>query len=288
MRYMPRLCPRRLGMLGVDERQRDERAAVLGPGRQRRAAGRAARRTVTTSVTGPARRRVVPDPQQLAAPRRGHPTACRASAAAASRPAATMRRSAAGDAGRTPAPARRGVPNRLVTSGNAAPFTLVNSSAGPPAAITRRWISATSSTGSTGAAISIDVAVTPQLIDERSQVQEHQRSAFPSNTVTPPTSVSWTMAAWISPDTPRTGPGRPRRHRASGTVHFVPSRLRRCGLRLVSDTHQSGSARWRPARRARPPGTSWNTPSSSPPFLYRMPLVTRYVARSRRGFVGSR
>ena len=35
--------------------------------------------------------------------------------------------------------------------GTATPLTLVNSSAGPPAAITRRWISATSRCGSTGA-----------------------------------------------------------------------------------------------------------------------------------------
>ena len=34
--------------------------------------------------------------------------------------------------------ARRAVPNRLVTSGKSAPFTFVNSNAGPPAAITRR------------------------------------------------------------------------------------------------------------------------------------------------------
>ena len=46
--------------------------------------------------------------------------------------------------------ARRAVPNRLVTSGKSAPRTLVNSSAGPPAAITRRCISATSRCGSTG------------------------------------------------------------------------------------------------------------------------------------------
>ena len=50
--------------------------------------------------------------------------------------------------------ARRAVPNRFVTSGKSAPFTFVNSNAGPPAAITRRWISAASSFGSTGALIS--------------------------------------------------------------------------------------------------------------------------------------
>src|SRR6185295_13360307 len=47
--------------------------------------------------------------------------------------------------------ARFGVPNRLVTSGKSAPRTLVNRSAGPPAAIARRWISGTSSRASTGA-----------------------------------------------------------------------------------------------------------------------------------------
>src|SRR5688572_22338260 len=45
------------------------------------------------------------------------------------------------------------VPNRFVTSGTSAPFTLVKRSAGPPAAITRRWISATSRRASTGTAI---------------------------------------------------------------------------------------------------------------------------------------
>ena len=39
--------------------------------------------------------------------------------------------------------ARRAVPNRLVTSRNREPLTFVNRSAGPPAAMTRRWISAT-------------------------------------------------------------------------------------------------------------------------------------------------
>ena len=45
---------------------------------------------------------------------------------------------------------RRDVPKRLVTGGNAAPRTFVNSNAGPPAAITRLWISATSWSASTG------------------------------------------------------------------------------------------------------------------------------------------
>src|SRR5690606_17251874 len=50
--------------------------------------------------------------------------------------------------------ARSAVPKRFVTSGTLAPRTWRKISAGPPAAITRRWISATSSTGSTGTSIS--------------------------------------------------------------------------------------------------------------------------------------
>ena len=45
------------------------------------------------------------------------------------------------------------VPKRLVTSGKSQPRTRRNESAGPPAAITRRWISATSSSQSTSASI---------------------------------------------------------------------------------------------------------------------------------------
>ena len=65
--------------------------------------------------------------------------------------------------------ARRAVPNRLVTSGKSAPFTLVNSSAGPPAAITRRWISAASRLASTGARDLDEIAIAAELIEERSQ-----------------------------------------------------------------------------------------------------------------------
>ena len=49
--------------------------------------------------------------------------------------------------------ARRAVPNRFVTIGKSAPVTFRNTRAGPPAAITRRWISAASWTGSTGASM---------------------------------------------------------------------------------------------------------------------------------------
>ena len=70
--------------------------------------------------------------------------------------------------------ARRAVPNRFVTSGKSAPFTLVNSNAGPPAGdhaamnlrrlehrIDRRR--------------DLDqVAIAPELIDERSQIRKHQ------------------------------------------------------------------------------------------------------------------
>ena len=48
-RYMPRLWPRPSGMLGVDQRQRDERAAVLGPGGQ---AGRRSSRTSSVDDLG--------------------------------------------------------------------------------------------------------------------------------------------------------------------------------------------------------------------------------------------
>src|SRR5690606_20744110 len=50
--------------------------------------------------------------------------------------------------------ARAAVPKRLVTSGKSAPSTLRKSRAGPPAAMTRRWISATSSRADTGAVTS--------------------------------------------------------------------------------------------------------------------------------------
>ena len=46
--------------------------------------------------------------------------------------------------------ARARVPKRFVTSGKSAPRTFVKRSAGPPAAITRRWISAASRRASTG------------------------------------------------------------------------------------------------------------------------------------------
>ena len=102
------------------------------------------------SITAPARRRFIP---MRAAPfstsRALHSfAAVGGSAVCASSTARLMNGAALRPNARS---ARRAVPNRFVTSGKSAPFGFVKRSAGPPAAITRRWISAASRRGSTGA-----------------------------------------------------------------------------------------------------------------------------------------
>ena len=140
-------------MRGVDQRQRDERPAVLGPAGDDR-------QPVETHVVGddledrtgadcgarPTRRR------SIATSRAPHSFAGVGGSSVSARWTSRL----ISCSGRSPnaSSARRAVPNRLVTSGKSAPLTLVKSSAGPPAAMTRRWISAASRWASTGAATS--------------------------------------------------------------------------------------------------------------------------------------
>ena len=140
----------RSGCVRVDERQRDERPAVLGPGGDRR-------QPVEPDVGGDALGdRAAATPRVMPTLSSSRPT----SRAPHSLPGVGGRSVSASStsrlisrSGRSPnaSSARRAVPNRLVTSRKSAPVTLVKSSAGPPAAITRRWISAASRCGSTGA-----------------------------------------------------------------------------------------------------------------------------------------
>ena len=142
----------RSGMLGVDQRQRHERAAVLGPARDDR-------QLVEADVVGhdlddrPAAAARQPDARQIAEE-------------AARAPQLRRRRRQDRLGGvhepldervrarpeRQAGAARRA--EQVGDSGKRAPLTFVNSSAGPPAAITRRWISAASWLASTGAVIS--------------------------------------------------------------------------------------------------------------------------------------
>ena len=163
-------CGPAFRVLRVDERQRDERPAVLRPAGQHRqpVEPHVLRHDLGHRPGRPLRARSAAPPP----PRRARPRAWPASAAAASRPA--RRGAGSSRPGRRPkaSSARRAVPNRLVTSGSSAPRTRVNSSAGPPAAITRRWISAASSRASTSASTTHSSPSLPELVQERAQVGE--------------------------------------------------------------------------------------------------------------------
>ena len=115
MRYMPRLWPRPIGMRRVDERQRDERPAVLGPARDRRQpiephVGRDALGDRSASRPRACR------PSAARARRRARPTASPGVGGSSVSASSTRRRISR--SGRSPnaSSARRAVPNRLVTS----------------------------------------------------------------------------------------------------------------------------------------------------------------------------
>ena len=109
---------------------------------------------VTTSDTGPRRPRLTPIRHRSPATSRAPHNLAGVGGSAVST-SSTSRR--INRCGRSPnaSSARRAVPNRFVTRGKSASMTFENNSAGPPAATTRRWISATSRTRSTGTVTSI-------------------------------------------------------------------------------------------------------------------------------------
>ena len=119
---MPRLWPLSLGMLGVDEGQRDERAAVLGPAGEDRqpieahvAGHDLGRRARSAGADGPTRSSIARDvarAPQLATAWAGSSV----SASSTSRRIEPQRPRAEGQLG------ARAVPKRLVTSGKSAPF----------------------------------------------------------------------------------------------------------------------------------------------------------------------
>ena len=149
---MPRFDSLRAsGMLRVDERQRQERAAVLRPLREGGQARRGRGASSTTSGTGASPRARRPDAQGGAEERPERPELLAPSAGGApSRPAPPSSTNSRGFAPN--ASSRRFfVPKRFVTTGKSAPFGRLKRSAGPPASITRRWISGISSRGSTSA-----------------------------------------------------------------------------------------------------------------------------------------
>ena len=133
--------------------------------------GSSSRRTseVTRSTTGP------PDARRVPTLSSSRPTS-RAShsfaAVGGSSVSARCTRRLISCSGRVPnaSSARRAVPNRLVTSRNRDPLTFVKSSAGPPAAITRRWISATSRWGST------DASTVTMALSRRSRSMNERKS----------------------------------------------------------------------------------------------------------------
>ena len=147
-RYIPRLWPGRSGC-SVNTAGR----VMNGPpsSGQVVSAGRRSSRTslVTTSPTGPRSPRRSPirsssAPTSRAAHSRDGVGGIKVSISSTRRRISRWGRSPKASS------ARRAVPSRLVTTGKSASATFVNSNAGPPAATTRRWISAASSDRSTG------------------------------------------------------------------------------------------------------------------------------------------
>ena len=151
-RYMPRLWPRPSGCS-----VKTSGSVMNGPpsSGQVVSAGSASRRTssVTTAVTGPRAARFSPT-RSSSNPTSRAPQSLAGVGGSTVSTSSTRRRISRNGRSPNASSARRAVPNRLVASGNAEPRTFVNSSAGPPAAMTRRWTSAASRCGSTGAATS--------------------------------------------------------------------------------------------------------------------------------------
>ena len=165
---MPRLCAASVRMRRVDQRQSDERPPSSG---QHVSTGRRSSRTseVMLSTIGPCRDPAAPDLEQLESNVAGVP-----------QPGRARREQLLGQLNDPPDQSHGPLtechlrpPRRAKQVGDQPeirPITLVNRSAGPPAAMTRRWISATSSRGSTGASTVTRSFVATEVIDEGSKV----------------------------------------------------------------------------------------------------------------------
>ena len=142
-------------------------------GQQVRAGRRSSRISlVRTSVSGARVRDRMPMPSSAPATSRAPQSFAGVGGSSVSASSTRRRMSCSGRVPKASS-ALRAVPNRFVASGKDAPVTFVKSSAGPPAAMTRRWTSAASRFGSTGA------STTARSPSRRSRSMNARRSGKP-------------------------------------------------------------------------------------------------------------